>query len=89
MPDSAEQKAAKKAAKEKEAADKAAQGGAADQVSTASEAKEVETQKIKFLRTHPNYAYWPGDEADLTAEHVEFLTNGGFAELVTEDETAE
>jgi len=41
-----------------------------------------ETQSIKFLRSHPSYAYWPGDTADLTAEHVTLLVDGGFAELI-------
>ena len=43
-----------------------------------------ETQPTKFLRSHPSYAYWPGDTADLTAEHVTLLVGGGFAELVAE-----
>jgi hypothetical protein len=49
----------------------------------ASPAPAAKTQAIKFLRTHPNYAYSSGDTADLTADHVELLTEGGFAELVT------
>jgi outer membrane biosynthesis protein TonB len=43
-----------------------------------------DTKKLKFLRSHPGYAYWPGDTAALTAEHVTLLVDGGFAELADE-----
>jgi hypothetical protein len=55
----------------------------------ASATRVVLPQPVRFLRSHPNYAYWPGDTANLAAEHVAFLTQGGFAELVTNTPTAQ
>ena len=52
----------------------------------AAQAKAAETQRLVFKRTHPAYAYWPGDRADLTAEHVNLLVEGGFAELAPANE---
>lgn len=78
------QTAAQKAEKAQKAAEKAASEAAAKQADAQSDENAPETQKIKFGRSHPGYAYWPGDTADLTAEHVTLLVEGGFAELVTE-----
>lgn len=49
-------------------------------------AEAPETQSLVFKRSHPAYAYWPGDKADLTAEHVKLLVDGGFAELASTEE---
>lgn len=87
MSQTAEEKAAKAAEKAQKAAEKAAQTAANDQNQPENGEKSTETQKIKFLRSHPHYAYWPGDMADLTAEHVKLLTTGGFAELVDAPQT--
>jgi hypothetical protein len=57
---------------------------ASEQIGPQPAENAPETQPIKFLRSHPGYAYWPGDTADLTAEHVTLLVDGGFAELVAE-----
>ena len=51
-----------------------------------AQAKAAKTQSLVFKRTHPGYAYWPGDTADLTAEHVKLLVDGGFAELAPTSE---
>jgi len=82
MSQTAEQKAAKEAEKAQKAAEKAAKDAADKQNQPENDEKAAETQKIKFLRSHPRFAHWPGDTADLAAEHVELLTTGGFAELV-------
>jgi hypothetical protein len=60
---------------------------ASDQIGDQTAENKLETQKIKFLRSHPGYAYWPGDTADLTADHVTLLVDGGFAELVGEPDS--
>lgn len=88
MSQTTEQKATKDAEKAQKAAEKAAQAAAGEQNQSDADEKLVETQQIKFLRSHPGYAYWPGDTADLAAEHVELLTTGGFAELVVAAEEA-
>ncbi|TVT43113.1 hypothetical protein FNT36_03200 [Hymenobacter setariae] len=87
MSQTAEQKAAKEVEKAQKEAEKAAKEAADKQNQLESGEKAAETQKIKFLRSHPRYGYWPGDTADLAAEHVELLTSGGFAELVAAPET--
>jgi hypothetical protein len=92
MSQTAEQKAAKEAEKAQKEAEKAAQDAADKQNQLENDEKPAETQQVKFLRSHPKYGYFPGSTADLTAEHVELLTTGGFAELViaaTESETEE
>jgi hypothetical protein len=71
-----------KMAKKKTSA--APEPGASAQTDDQTAENALETQSIKFLRSHPSYAYWPGDTADLTAEHVTLLVDGGFAELVAE-----
>jgi len=81
------QTAEQKAAKAQKAAEKAAQEAANEQSQPETGEKSTETQQVKFLRSHPRYAYWPGDTTDLTAGHVELLTTGGFAELVGAPET--
>lgn len=82
MSQTAEQKAAKEAEKaQKEAKNK--------QNEAENDEKAAETQQIKFLRSHPKYGYFPGSTADLTAEHVELLTAGGFAELVAAETESE
>jgi hypothetical protein len=82
------QTAQQKAAAEKAKAEKDTQKQTNEAAKTAeSDAKPAETQKIKFLRSHPRYGYWPGDTADLTADHVELLTTGGFAELAVAPES--
>jgi hypothetical protein len=58
-----------------------------DQIGDQTAENTLETQSIKFLRSHPGYAYWPGDTADLTAEHITLLVDGGFAKLVAEPDT--
>jgi hypothetical protein len=45
-------------------------------------------QSVRFKRSHPRYAYWPGDTATLAAEHVQLLISGGFAELSADSQTA-
>ena len=40
-------------------------------------------QKVRFVRPHANYAYFKGDEATLSADHVANLLASGHAELVT------
>jgi hypothetical protein len=87
MSQTAEQKAAKEAERTQKAAEKAAKEAAEKQKQPENSESAPETQKIKFLRSHPRYAYWPGDTAALTTEHVELLTTGGFAELVGTPET--
>lgn len=63
--------------------------GASEQPDDQTAENAAETQSIKFLRSHPGYAYWPGDTADLTAEHITLLVDGGFAKLVDEPDTEE
>lgn len=63
--------------------------GASEQSDDQTAENAPETQSIKFLRSHPGYAYWPGDTADLTAEHITLLVDGGFAKLVDEPDTEE
>jgi hypothetical protein len=55
----------------------------------AGASRVVLPQSVRFMRSHPGYAYWPGDTAALAAEHVQLLVSGGFAELVTESKSAE
>lgn len=53
----------------------------------ATHAVEIaETQSLVFKRSHPGYAYWPGDAASLTGEHAKLLLAGGFAELAPTQE---
>jgi hypothetical protein len=33
--------------------------------------------KIKFIKPHPAYAYFAGDEAELSAEHTKILLKSG------------
>jgi hypothetical protein len=40
-------------------------------------------KKIKVLRSHPDYAYHPGEEGELPTEKAEFLIKGGFAQATT------
>ncbi|MGY2133648.1 hypothetical protein ACW9KT_15570 [Hymenobacter sp. HD11105] len=39
-----------------------------------------ELTKVKFLRSHPSYGYFPGEEGELPARFAETLIVGGFAE---------
>ncbi len=80
MSQTAQQKAAK-------AAEKTAKDAENEQNQLESGENGLETQKIKFLRSHPRYGYWPGNTADLTAEHVTLLVEGKFAELVADAES--
>jgi hypothetical protein len=84
MPLTPEEKAAKAAQKAPKSAKKNEQGAVNEQNQSEPDENSPETQKIKFLRSHPRYGYWPGATADLTAEHVTLLVDGGFAELVAE-----
>jgi len=78
------QTAAQKAAKAQKEVEKDAKQAGNEQTQPNPTENEPETQKIKFLRSHPRYGYWPGSTADLTAEHVTLLVEGKFAELVTD-----
>ena len=81
MSQTAEQKAAADKAKaDKAAADKLAaeQKAAADKEE--ADKKAAETTEITFKRSHPAYAYWPGDKAEINAEKAAELIEGGFAE---------
>lgn len=42
------------------------------------------TKAIVFERSHPSYAYWPGNYAELADEHADLLLDGGFARPATE-----
>ncbi len=37
----------------------------------------METLKIKWLKPHPEFAYFAGDQAELETDHVEKLINSG------------
>jgi len=37
----------------------------------------METLKIKFIKSHPGFAYFAGDSAELRADHVETLIASG------------
>jgi hypothetical protein len=39
-----------------------------------------DTKKIKVLRSHPEFAYHPGEEGELPADKADFLIAGGFAQ---------
>ena len=41
----------------------------------------METLKIQWLKPHPEYAYFRGDNANLDPESVEKLTNSGHVVL--------
>ena len=41
----------------------------------------METLRIKFLKSHPDFAYFEGDDADLTPEQVTDLVLSGHAIL--------
>lgn len=50
------------------------------QIKAAQEKESADfRQKIVFERSHPDFAYWPGDKATLSPEHTANLVNGGFA----------
>jgi len=92
-PADSDKKEAKSAAKKQESTKKVADA-AKKLVDTALEEagkaeKPENTQKIKILRSHPQYGYMPGETAELTANHVKTLVGGGFAEVVTESKSAE
>jgi hypothetical protein len=53
-----------------------------------TEATEATGSKnIVFLRSHPGYAYHPGNHAELADEHADLLIEGGFATLDLDEAT--
>jgi len=71
------QTADQKAAAEQEAAEKktATEKKAADE--KAAKAKETKPVKVKFLRSHPAFAYFAGDEGEISAEAYEKYSKDG------------
>ena len=55
---------------------------ASEKAQAASEtpAKAGKTKTVTFKRSHTEFAYWPGDKADIDADKAAELIAGGFAE---------
>jgi hypothetical protein len=59
---------------------------AAEQAAIAAVGK----QKVVITRTHPDFAYWPGNQVEFSDVQADALIKGGYARPLTEaDETAE
>lgn len=85
--DKKDSKNAKSDAKEQKSVAKVADAAkelvdtALDEAGKAEKPKNL--KKVKILRSHPEFAYHPGEEGELPAEAAKKLIDGGFAEAVT------
>lgn len=49
----------------------------------------MNTQKVKFRKSHPDFAYFANDIACLSSDHVAKLVNEGFVIILPNDEEDE